>query len=253
MNALTWIHIAGGSVAILAGALAIAARKGGRVHAGAGTWFTISMLVLGVTAAILAQLKDEPTLGIGGLLTCYFVATSWVAARRRDGTTGKFEIVACAVALVAAGTMAWGGYTAVAPPTPVGVGPVYALAGVCLLAGLLDLNAILRRKLTPVQRLSRHLWRMCFAFFIATGSFFLGQQDVMPLAVRGSPILFVLAFAPFAVMLFWLVRLRFAKAIARSKQSGRISIGGHPQPIDEVRVAPGNPQPSPGGMATSRS
>jgi hypothetical protein len=51
---------------------------------------------------------------------------------------------------------------------------------------------------------------MCFALFIATGSFFLGQQDVMPKAVRGSPILFVLAFAPFAVMLFWLVRVRFA-------------------------------------------
>ena len=57
---------------------------------------------------------------------------------------------------------------------------------------------------------------MCFAFFIATGSFFLGQQDVLPAAVRGSPILFVLAFAPFAVMLFWLVRLRFAKAVVEA-------------------------------------
>ena len=56
---------------------------------------------------------------------------------------------------------------------------------------------------------------MCFAFFIATGSFFLGQQDVLPKAVRGSPILFVLAFAPFAIMLFWLVRLRFAKMVGK--------------------------------------
>ena len=56
---------------------------------------------------------------------------------------------------------------------------------------------------------------MCFAFFIATGSFFLGQQDVLPTAVRGSPILFVLAFAPFALMAVWLVRVRFAKTIAR--------------------------------------
>ena len=56
---------------------------------------------------------------------------------------------------------------------------------------------------------------MCFAFFIATGSFFLGQQDVLPSAVRGSPILFVLAFAPFAVMAFWLVRLRFAKMVGK--------------------------------------
>jgi hypothetical protein len=59
---------------------------------------------------------------------------------------------------------------------------------------------------------------MCFAFFIATGSFFLGQQKVMPKIVHGSPVLFVLAFAPFAVMLFWLIRVRLTnwfKAIRR--------------------------------------
>jgi hypothetical protein len=52
---------------------------------------------------------------------------------------------------------------------------------------------------------------MCFAFFIATGSFFLGQQDVLPQPLRGSPILLVLAFAPFGVMAFWLVRVRVGK------------------------------------------
>jgi hypothetical protein len=35
----------------------------------------------------------------------------------RDGTTGRFEIVACAVALGAAATMVWVGLTAVAPFT----------------------------------------------------------------------------------------------------------------------------------------
>jgi hypothetical protein len=44
---------------------------------------------------------------------------------------------------------------------------------------------------------------MCFAFFVATGSFFMGQQDVLPQVVRGSPVLFVLALAPIALMLFW--------------------------------------------------
>jgi hypothetical protein len=109
--------------------------------------------------------------------------------------------------------MAWGGFTG--STTPAGSGPVFAVAAICLLAGLLDLNAILRARLTVAQRISRHLWRMCFAFFIATGSFFLGQQDVLPKAVQGSSFLFVLAFAPFAVMLFWLVRLRFAKMVGR--------------------------------------
>jgi hypothetical protein len=212
-SAITGIHIAGGSAAIVAGAFAVAARKGGRVHSSAGTWFAVSMLVLGVTASILEPFRPVPGSPISGLFVCYFVTTSWVTARRREGTTGKFEIIACAVALGAAAAMAWGGLTGAT--TPAGPGPMFVLAGVCLLAGLGDLRAILRKKLTPVQRLSRHLWRMCFAFFIATGSFFLGQQDVMPKLVRGSPILFVLAFAPFAVMLFWLVRLRFAKMVGR--------------------------------------
>jgi hypothetical protein len=80
-----------------------------------------------------------------------------------------------------------------------------------------DLKYIFRGKLSATQRISRHLWRMCFALFIATGSFFLGQQDVMPQAVRGSPILFVLAFTPFALMLFWLARVRFSKMISELK------------------------------------
>lgn len=210
---IMWIHIAGGMVALASGTVAVAARKGGATHASAGTWFFAAMLVLGVTASILEPFRSPPGSPIGGIMVCYFVATSWVAARRRDGTTGRFEIVACAAALGLAALMVWGGFTGAT--TPAGRGPVFALGGLCLLAGLLDLNAILRAKLTAAQRISRHLWRMCFAFFIATGSFFLGQQDVLPQAVQGSSFLFVLAFAPFAVMLFWLVRLRFAKMVGR--------------------------------------
>jgi hypothetical protein len=229
MNLLLWAHIAGGTIAILAGTVAVGVRKGGALHASAGTWFAVAMLVLGGTAAILAQAENDTGLGLGGLLTCYFVATSWVTARRRDGTTGKFEIGACALALLAAAAIAWAGFTG-SSTTPAGAAPLFLFGGVCLLAGLGDLRAILRDKMTPVQRLTRHLWRMCFAFFIATGSFFLGQQAVMPEAMRGSALLFVVAFAPLAVMLFWLVRVRFAKAIARSKKSGRIFIGRQPQP-----------------------
>jgi hypothetical protein len=209
MNIVMAIHIAAGLLALPAGTVAVAARKGGRLHKRAGTIFFGSMLVLGVTASMLEPFRSPPGSPVGGIMVCYFVVTSWVAARRRDGTTGRFEIVACAAALGLAVLMIWGGFTGAT--TPAGPGPVFALGGLCLLAGLLDLNAILRGTLTPVQRISRHLWRMCFAFFIATGSFFLGQQDVLPAAVRGSPALFVLAFAPFAVMAFWLVRVRVGK------------------------------------------
>ncbi len=214
MNGLIWIHIAGGMVALAAGTVAAAARKGGRVHVAAGGAFAASMLVLGVTASIIAPFASPPQSPVGGIMVCYFVATGWLAARRRSSRTGTFEKIACAAVLVmgaliiAAGVQrafAPGQFTG--PPAP---GALILLGGICLLAGLGDLRYVRRRTLSATQRLSRHLWRMCFAFFIATGSFFLGQQDVLPMAVHGSPILFVAAFAPLALLLFWLVRVRFS-------------------------------------------
>ncbi len=222
MNLILWAHVAAGSVALLSGTAAAAARKGGSLHARAGTWFVGSMLLLGASAAILAWLQEQANMGLGGLFTCYFVLTSWVAARRRDGRTGRFEMGAAAAAFAAAALMAWSAFNGAT--TPVGPGPTFVLAFLCALAGAGDLRAALRGKLTPAQRLSRHLWRMCLAFFIATGSFFLGQQDVMPAAVRGSPVLFVFAFAPFAIMAFWLVRIRFAKALRRIVEQAHRSL-----------------------------
>ena len=221
MNGITWIHVAGGVTALVCGTVAVAVRKGGGMHVSAGTWFCVSMFVLGVTASILAPFKSPPDSPIGGIMVCYFVATAWMAARRRSGTPGRFEKIACAIVLVIAVAILGSGLKLAfspsghsEPPGPIGV---IALGGICLLAGLLDLRFIIRGKLSATQRISRHLWRMCFAFFIATGSFFLGQQDVLPQALRGSPILFVLAFAPFALMLFWLVRVRFSKMISQLK------------------------------------
>ena len=231
MTLLLWAHIASGLIAVIAGFVAAVARKGGRLHGQAGTLFVGSMLFLGISAAILEPFRTpEPGSPVGPLLVCYFVATSWVTARRRDGTSGRFEIIACAVALGAAAIIAWSALTGDST-TPAGRGPVFAFAAVCLLAGLGDLNVVLRKRLSAAQRLSRHLWRMCFAFFIATGSFFLGQQDIMPEAIRGSPILFAFAFAPFAVMLFWLVRLRFAKPV------GRLALRLRPAPTSTVAVS----------------
>jgi hypothetical protein len=218
MNSIRWIHIAAGVIALLLGAVAVAARKGGGMHVSAGTWFCVSMLVLGVTASILSPFKTPPDSPIGGIMVCYFVATAWMTARRRDGMPGRFEKIACAIVLVIAAAIIADGFKHALAPAgqfsgPPGPGALFALGGICLLAGLADLRFIIRGTLSPTQRISRHLWRMCFAFFVATGSFFLGQQKVMPHAVRGSPILFVLAFSPFALMLFWLVWVRFSKMI----------------------------------------
>jgi hypothetical protein len=71
---------------------------------------------------------------------------------------------------------------------------------------------LMRGGIFGVHRVARHLWRMCFALFIASGSFFLGQQKVMPAAIQGSPFLYISAFLPLLLLIFWLVRVRFRNA-----------------------------------------
>jgi len=64
---------------------------------------------------------------------------------------------------------------------------------------------------------------MCFALFIAAGSFFLGQQQVFPVSVRGSPLLLVPVLAVLALMLFWLCRVRFTSAYKKSGSTSGIA------------------------------
>ena len=215
MHPITWIHVAAGLVALATGTVAAAARKGGSLHARFGTGFVAAMAVLGVTAAILEPLKTPPESPVGGIMVCYFVATAWMAARRRRGVPGRFEKLACAAVLAIGALIVLRGVelalAPLPPKQPPGPFALFALGAICLAAGLGDLRFVLRGTLSPTQRIRRHLWRMCFAFFIATGSFFLGQQKVLPQAWHGSPVLLVLAFAPFALMLFHLARVRASR------------------------------------------
>lgn len=217
MTGVTTLHVSAGLLALMAGAIAATARKGGHLHARFGQAFCVAMGVLGLTAAILSPFKVPAESPVGGLMVCYFVATAWWAARQRSGASGRFERWAGGLMLLlASAIIAHGVEVALAPPgTYVGPpGPIvlFVLGGLCLLAALGDLRAARRGSQTRTQRLVRHLWRMCFAFFIATGSFFLGQQDVLPPAWRGAAVLWLLAFAPFLLMLYWLVRVRLPRA-----------------------------------------
>jgi hypothetical protein len=50
---------------------------------------------------------------------------------------------------------------------------------------------------------------MCVALFIAAASFFLGQPQVFPAALRGSALLLLPEVAVLGSMIYWLVRVRF--------------------------------------------
>jgi hypothetical protein len=177
----------------------------------------------------MAGLNGERGTMTVGIMTLYLVATSWVTARRRDGGTGRFEIAAiilisaCAAAQLSFGLIGVNAANGRFDSLPGAVH--FPFAVLAALAACLDLNYILRREIAPRQRIARHLWRMCAALLIAAFSFFLGQQKVMPVAWRGSPLFFLPELAVLAAMIFWLVRVRFAKAWRRAGK--RLAPAGH--------------------------
>lgn len=220
MIALTIAHVAAGSVALIAGAAALLYAKGGAHHARAGAVFLPAMLVMAITGGLVAVFKPaQPTTAVIATLTCYLLATSWATARRRSGTVARFEMLALPVAVSCAAAFLYFGAQAEGHPSGLFDGYpsalFFAFAAVSVLAASLDLNFIRRGRLAGVQRITRHLWRMCVALFIASGSFFLGQQDEFPRAMQGSLVLLALAVAPLAAMTYWVARVRFTKTFKR--------------------------------------
>ncbi len=211
------LHIAGGSVGIISGLVALLTRKGARVHRAAGTIFLVSMLTMATIGAGASPFLPVPEMAnvAAGALTFYLVATGWVAIRRKDGRIGRLEKVGLLVALgvVAAGAM-FARIASNSPSGTIGNTPPQAFYVFMIIGGIAaigDLRVILRGSIAGSARIARHLWRMCAALTIASGSFFLGQQKVMPVFMHGSPWLFVPVFAPLLLMFFWLIRVRLTR------------------------------------------
>lgn len=220
-NLILFLHIAGGSVGIVSGTVALLSRKGGRLHRIAGTVFFVSMLIMATIGAGVSPFLPVPEMAnvVAGIMTLYLIATSWVAIRRKDGSIGRFEKGSLAVALgvLAAGVtfivMARNSPTGTIGNTPPQAFYVFIVVGAIAAAG--DLRAILRGGISGPARIVRHLWRMCAALTIASGSFFLGQQKVMPVFMQGSPLLFLPVITPLLLMFFWLIRVRLAGRFKR--------------------------------------
>jgi uncharacterized membrane protein len=205
------LHICAGTLGLLSGTVAISVRKGSRNHATAGIVFSVSMLTLAATGVYIAYTKSQPGNILGGLLTLYMIATAWMAARRRDMRTGAFDLVALLAALAVGTACITYGFKAANGQTNDGVpaGMEFFLGFVILLAAAGDIRMLVRGGVSGTQRIARHLWRMCFGLFIASGSFFLGRQRIFPEFVRKSNVLIFLTIFPLMLLVFWLIRVRF--------------------------------------------
>jgi hypothetical protein len=110
--------------------------------------------------------------------------------------------------LMTLGVLVARGHAVKQPGVPLGM--YFFMGSIAMLAAAGDLRLLLRGGIAG-SRLVRHLWRMCFAWFIATGSFFLGQQQVIPAALRKQGLLVPLALMPLGFLMYWWLRVSFGK------------------------------------------
>jgi hypothetical protein len=207
------VHISAGVVGILSGTAAMSFRKGSPRHALAGKIFVIAMMTMSSSAVYLAFMKHQMGNVLGGTFAFYLVTTAWLTAKRGDGETSLFDWGTLLIPLLVGIGLWISGlkvvYGHVKSTDGVPVGMHFFMGSVMLLAAAGDIRMLVRGGVFGAKRIVRHLWRMCFGLFVATGSFFLGQQQVFPTWLRGSPALFVPALLPLALLIFWLFRVWF--------------------------------------------
>jgi hypothetical protein len=213
------LHIIGGTLGVLSGFVAVFLRKGSRRHALTGNVFVVSMLILSLSGLILAIMKSQPGNILGGAFTFCLVATAWMTAHRGDATPGISDWAGLLVCLGIGAFEVTFGLEAAMSPTGLKFdyppGPYFFMGSVALLAATGDIRMLVRGGISGTQRIARHLWRMCFALFIASSSIFLARAHLFPAIFRKTGMLYFLSFLPLGLMIFWSLRVRFANAIKR--------------------------------------
>jgi uncharacterized membrane protein len=211
-------HATAGTVSLVAGGLAIGARKGGTLHRRSGQVFVAAMMVMSLTAVGIALYEHKASAASGALAT-YLIFTAWTTVRPLAGAGRRGDIalmlVAWALGLAgfAQGVVALGRPGRQIEGVPAGM--QLFLSTIILLAAVGDLRMIRGGAVTGTRRLARHLWRMCFGLFIATGSFVaqLVRMSFMPAWTRSLAVILALAAGPLVVLLYWMWRVRLRRNV----------------------------------------
>jgi uncharacterized membrane protein len=210
------VHVAAGMLGIVSGFVALYAAKGAALHRKSGMLFVYAMLTMAVTATAIAAFRGIETSVAGGLLTAYMVITALTAVRPPAAGWRWLDLGGMLVALAIGLTNLMWGFESVAKgestrhggPVPM----LFVFGAIALAAGASDVRVIRSGGLQGAARLARHVWRMCFAVFIASASFFLGQASKFPEQLRIPALLAIPVLLPLLAMVYWLWRLRIRKS-----------------------------------------
>ena len=227
-HAITPFHIAAGMFALVFGYIALFAKKGAMLHRKTGMYFVYAMVTMSLTGAFMAAFKPNMTNVAAGLITFYFVTTGMLTVRRSP-LPGWLNVVGCVYALglalflfqLARGAAAAGRFDAA---------PLFIFGVMATLGSIGDVRMMRSGGIQGPKRIARHLWRMCFAMWVAAASFFWGPPGRVPEIINIPALLPIPVLTPVAVMLYWLWRVRIKKTLR-----GIVGAGVHATAAESAR------------------
>lgn len=212
---MRFIHIFAGLSALISGAIALYTVKGGKIHRKSGMIFAISMLIMSSSAVVLAVFHSKQDSLVAGLLTFYLILTSLFAVRKFSKIPFWVNWMVLIIGVMTVFFGAKFGFEGIMfAKEKVDSKPVTSLifGSIALLCLIGDLRFFLIKEFNAKKMLIRHLWRMCFALFLAVASFFLGQAQVFPEQIRFFPFLAIPVILVAIVTIYWILRTNFKKS-----------------------------------------
>jgi uncharacterized membrane protein len=200
------VHILAGLLALVFGYVALFANKGATLHRKSGTGFVAAMTVMSLTGALIATVKPDRGSIIAGLLTFYFVITSLMTVKRlpwHDRISTFVMVWGFVTGLFAI----WAGWWLAQRGRPEAA-PMLIFSAMSIGGAIGDWRMLQAGGITGRARIKRHLWRMCFAMWVAAASFFWGPPNRVPELIRYPLVFPIPVLAPIAVMAYWLWKMR---------------------------------------------
>lgn len=219
MTVELFIHIVAGTLGLISGFIALASSKGSGLHRLAGKVYFQTMIIMSLTGMNMALRSMIFITVLASALTIYLVYTSWLAVKIAYFKSLAFKVSSFVMGACVSffgmclSLRAYYGTTDMIHSFAVPAEVYYLFTGLALIATTADLVFIFQKKRQYKRRMLRHVWRMCVPLYIASSSFFVGQEQLFPDWLQGSYLLQIPQFTAILLMLYWVARIHIYKGI----------------------------------------
>lgn len=215
---ILYTHIIGGGLGLLAGLVASFSKKGMLTHRRAGKIFLASMLACyGIGAVVAPFLEEGQRVNfVAAILALYLLISGIQAVKLKSYIASQFNVVGLGLSVTIAALgllfmyMGSQSETGTVDGSPPDAFFLFVLAGTLCAIG--EARILIIKKLSAQGRIYRHLWRMCFSFFIASGSLFSGQIHLFPQWFANSLLPVFCSLFPLLILLYWTVKTLYKAA-----------------------------------------